>query len=76
MKYVKTQVTVQIEFIVDDNMDIDQLDCFVEDPAMMEQLHSNGLVKPIKVLNGRVLANKDLSDDAYFNQYDNYEIDQ
>lgn len=76
MKYVKTQMTVQIEFIVDDSMDIDQLDCFVEDPTMMEELHRNGHVKPIEVLDGKVLEKEDLSDNAYFNDHYNYEIVQ
>lgn len=76
MIHVKTQMTVQIEFIVADDMDTDQLDCFVQDPSMMEQLHNDGLVKPIEVLHGKVFEKAYLKDGAYFNQYDNYEIEQ
>ena len=69
-------MTVQIEFIVADDMDTDQLDCFVEDPYMMEELHRNGLVKPIKVLDGKVFEKAYLKDGAYFNDHYDYEIVQ
>ena len=66
MKYIKTELTLELRVLVDDSMDASQLDCLIEDPSMIEDWHRNGHIAPMVVLDGKVLEEKKVSDDSYF----------
>lgn len=66
MKYIKAEMTLELRVLVDDSMDASQLDCLIEDPSMIMDFHMKDHIAPMVVLDGKVLEEKKVSDESYF----------
>jgi len=66
MKYIKTELKIEVSLLVEDDFDNSQIGCLLEDTSMLENLSVNGWISPITVLDGKTLDEKIVADYAYF----------
>ena len=66
MKYIKTELKVEVSLLVEDDFDNSQIGSLLEDTSMLENLSQNGWISPITVLDGKTLDEKIVADYAYF----------